>query len=109
MDYSIESMFSEDKHCWEVTISGEVDIFNSQDLKSTLVSLVSETKGNIEINCAGISYMDSTALGALVGALKSVKAAGHEIILQNVKPNLLKIFKITNLDKVFIIEGDKNE
>ena len=109
MDYSIQTLFNAEKNCWEVAVSGEVDIFNSQEFKSNLVDLISEKKLNIIINCSELNYMDSTALGALVGVLKNAKSHGLEITLIHVKPNLLKLFKITNLDKVFILEGDDNE
>ena len=109
MDYSIQTSFDAEKNCWEVAVTGEVDIFNSQDFKSGLVDLMNEKKANIMLNCSELNYMDSTALGALVGVLKNAKAHGLEVSLTHVKPNLLKLFKITNLDKVFIMEGDENE
>lgn len=110
MDYSIDSLFNTDNNYWDVTISGEVDIFSSQELKIYLVGLLEQKEANIYIDCANLYYMDSTALGALVGVLKNVKACGFNMYLRNVKPNLQKIFKITNLDKVFILEeGDTDE
>ena len=109
MDYSIQTLFNDEKNCWEVTVTGEVDIFNSQDFKSCLVDLINDKKANIILNCSELHYMDSTALGALVGVLKNAKSHNLEISLIHVKPNLLKLFKITNLDKIFILEGDRDE
>jgi anti-sigma B factor antagonist len=43
-------------------------------------------------------------LGILVGALKRVKVKGKNIIIRNPKSTVRKLFKITGLDKAFIIE-----
>ena len=45
----------------------------------------------------------------LVALLKKVKAFSGKVSLKNLMPNVNKVIKITNLDKLFIIEGDVNE
>jgi len=106
MDYALDAVFNDEKKHWSVTITGEVDIFNSADMKKSLTELIKQKNADIVMDCKCLEYIDSTALGALVGVLKNVKSYGGSIYLCNVKPNLSKLFKITNLDKVFILEGD---
>ena len=102
MDFEIEKNF--DGTSWHVTLSGEIDIYNSMDLKTKLTQLMEEHAADVYLNCKGLEYIDSTGLGALVGALKHIKSRDKEMHLSNVKANVLKLFRITNLDKVFIIE-----
>lgn len=109
MDFRIESVYDEAKNRWCASLFGEVDVFNSVDMKKKLVELINEKNIDLYVNCRSLEYIDSTALGALVAVLKSVKSYGGEMHLLNVKPNLCKLFQITNLDKVFILEGDVNE
>ncbi len=109
MDYSIEHKPDENKKRWLVNVTGEIDIFNSTDMKEQLLKIINEKNYDLEIDCKNLEYMDSTALGALVAVLKNVKAYGGQIHLRHVRPNLLKLFKITNLDKVFVIEGEDHE
>jgi len=109
MDFSIVSTFDQEKKLWSVEISGEVDIFNSAEMKKKLTDLINEKNADMLMDCRNLEYIDSTALGALVGVLKNIKNYGGSMHLLNVKPNLVKLFKITNLDKVFIMEGDSNE
>ena len=106
MDYTLDAVFDKEKKHWAVSIIGEVDIFNSADMKKSLTELIKQKNADIKLDCKSLNYIDSTALGALVGVLKNVKSYGGSIYLCNVKPNLNKLFKITNLDKVFIIEDD---
>lgn len=109
MDYCVKNTYNTLKECWDVTITGEVDIFNSTALKELLIQLVKEKAASLRIDCKDLTYMDSTGLGALVAVLRNVKEFGGEVCLFGLRPNLEKLFKITNLDKVFIIEGDANE
>ena len=106
MDYNISSFFDEEQKCWLVDISGEVDIFKSQEFRAYLLLLMDKNRSDIRMDCAGLEYIDSTALGALVSVLKRVREYGGEISLSNVKSNIRKLFRITGLDRVLSVEGD---
>lgn len=103
MDFAIEKKF--DGTCWQVMLSGEVDIFNSTELKTQLTQLMDKEVADIHIDCTKLEYIDSTGLGAMVGVLKNINTHGKEMHLSAVKSNILKLFRITNLDKVFIIDS----
>ena len=105
MDFQMECAHDEPNGRWDVTLSGEIDIFNSADLKKQLTELLQEKPADLYLHCKHLEYIDSTALGALVGVMKNVRDNNREMHLKDVKPNLCKLFRITNLDKVFIIEG----
>lgn len=109
MDFIMEHRFDEESNRWIITFSGEIDIFNSDKMKSELIELTRERQADLFIDCRNLDYVDSTGLGALVAVLRNVKVYNGEIHLQHIKPSLAKLFKITNLNKVFIIEGDAHE
>ena len=90
---------------WEVELSGEIDIYNAPELKETFFELLDKKQGNILIDCKNLSYIDSTGLGALISVLKRVKEYDGVIEIINLKPYINKIFTITGLNKVFIIEA----
>lgn len=105
MDFIMSHHFDQDKRCWEVALSGEIDIFNSTEFKNQLLELLAQNPGDLVLDCDKLEYIDSTALGVLVTVLKHVKSSGGQMHLKKIRPNLTKLFKITSLDKVFIIEG----
>jgi anti-sigma B factor antagonist len=109
MDYKLKSHFDEQEQRLHVTLTGEVDIFNSAELKKTLTELLSKHDGHLYLHCDMLDYIDSTALGALVAVMKTVKSNNREMHLVNVKPNLMKLFRITNLDTVFIMDEGGGE
>ena len=104
MDFELKKKY--DGEAWRVTLSGEIDIYNSAELKTKLTQLMEEHIADVHADCKELEYIDSTGLGALVGALKHIKSHEKELHLSNVKPNISKLFRITSLDKVFIISAD---
>jgi anti-sigma B factor antagonist len=50
--------------------------------------------------------MDSAALGVLVGALRKMETHDGSLSLVCTRERLLKIFRITHLDKAFEIHPD---
>ncbi|MDD4680161.1 MAG: STAS domain-containing protein [Clostridia bacterium] len=100
----IQQVWDEKTGSWNVILGGEIDIYNAPELKSKLLKLVDENKGNIQFDCTDLKYIDSTGLGVLISALRNVKEYDGDIIIQNLQPYIFKIFSITGLDKVFTIQ-----
>lgn len=100
----IRHRWSEQNNTWSVSLTGEIDIYNAPELKNSLLKLVEQNKGNIQIDCADLKYIDSTGLGVLISALRRVKDYNGAITIKNLQPYIYKIFTITGLDKVFTIE-----
>lgn len=88
----------------KIVISGEVDIYTSQKLKDRLYFSIDEHRRDLKLDCSGLNYIDSTGLGIFVGTLKKAKQYGKDIYLTGLKENIKKLFLITGLDKLFIIE-----
>ncbi len=109
MDFKLNSLYDNTKNIWNITIEGEIDIYNSSLLKEKLNALIQEHKTDLHINCDKLEYIDSTGLGSLVSVLKKVKQYNGNISLCQLKPNVAKVFKITELNKVFVIEGANND
>lgn len=88
----------------QIILSGEIDIYTSQTFKNELNEVVSSSKGDIYIDCRELTYIDSTGLGILVGALKEKRKENGDIYISNLKDNIKKLFVITGLDKLFKLE-----
>ena len=88
----------------KVTLVGEIDIYTAQTLKDKLYSIVETNQTDLKLECSDLNYIDSTGLGIFVGALKKTRLYGKNIYLFKLKDNIRKLFVITGLDKLFIIE-----
>lgn len=107
MDLKIES--KEQEGIGIITLEGEVDVYTAPKLKSRLIDLVDEGKYSIIVDLQRVEFMDSSGLGVLVGGLKRVKSHQGSIVLVCTQENILKIFRITGLVKVFPIYSTEAE
>jgi len=88
----------------KVYVAGEVDIYTSRQFKDKLYNIIDSTKSDLYVDCTDLNYIDSTGLGIFVGALKKTKQYGKNIHISGLKDNIKKLFIITGLDKLFLIE-----
>ena len=86
-----------------VDLQGDLDINSNKEFKEKVNSVQGVKK--ITVNCENLSYIDSTGLGAFISIYKHIKEKGEKLVITGLKPHLKKIFLITDLDKVFEIEG----
>ncbi len=109
MSLDIQMVFNEEENKWIFTPSGELDIYTSPDFKKTVLDAFESKESHILIDCIDLEYVDSTGLGALIYILKNLKEKEFKIYLDNIKPNIRKLFDITKLDKLFIMRGEVDE
>lgn len=105
MDLKINKTTQESVPVLELT--GEVDVYTAPQVKSHLIDLVNENQFKIVVDLNNVDFMDSSGLGVLVGGLKRVKPHEGVIAIACQKEKILKIFRITGLDKVFPIYDDQ--
>lgn len=101
MDVSVTSRESGDRTVIEV--KGEIDVYTAPVLREELTSLIDSEHTTIVVDLTQVSFMDSTGLGVLVGALKKVRTLGGDLALVIDQEKILKVFRITALTQVFTI------
>ena len=109
MTLSISTKYDEIESKWIVLPQGELNIYTSTKFKEEVLRAFDTKNVDLLIDGQELIYVDSTGLGALISILKKVKDNDNKIYLSNIKPNIRKLFDITNLDKLFIIRGEGNE
>lgn len=92
-----------------LVLNGEIDVYTSPKLKEKIVELIEEGKNSLIINLQDVSYIDSTGLGVLVGALRRCKEKEGEVYLIYSSPRLKRIFEITGLNNSFKIAKSEEE
>lgn len=109
MSLNITVNYDKNENKWVFIPEGEIDIYTSSKLKKEILYNFEKNKADIIIDGIKLNYIDSTGLGALISILKRLKENEYKIYLSNIKPNIRKIFDITELDKLFIIRGEDCE
>jgi anti-sigma B factor antagonist len=84
-------------------VAGEIDVYTAPQLRQRLISLVEAGDRQVVVDLGRVDFLDSTGLGVLVGALKRLRSVNGELTLVCAQERLLKIFRITGLDRVFTL------
>ena len=86
-----------------IAVSGEIDVATAPQLRECLQRVIAQGEPTIVLDLLGVTFLDSTALGVLVGALKRCREAGGDLHIVVADPRIMKIFEITGLTNVFTI------
>jgi anti-sigma B factor antagonist len=84
-----------------VGVEGEIDIYTAPRLRELLIDLVSKNNYQLVVNLDKVGFLDSAGLGVLVGGLRRVRAHDGSLDLVCTREQILNIFRITGLTKVF--------
>lgn len=60
-----------------------------------------ETPAKLVINFDDVKFFSSQTLGMLLNVWKKVEKYGGKMVIAGINPQLSRLFRITNLDKVF--------
>jgi len=77
-------------------------------LGKVIRELLPKGERKILLNLKGVTYVDSSGIGELTGALTAVQRQGGELKLVNPSPKVVDLLRITRLDTMFDIRDDEN-
>jgi anti-sigma B factor antagonist len=76
-------------------------------LSETIREFTKKGQKKILLNLAGVTYVDSSGVGQLVGALTTARNQSGDIKLLKPSVHVLELLKTTKLDGVFDIHEDE--
>ncbi len=77
-------------------------------LGKAIRELVKQGERKILLNLKGVTYIDSSGIGELTGALTAVQRQGGQLKLVNPIPMVVDLLKTTRLDTIVDIRDDEN-
>ncbi len=86
-------------HC-----SGKIVMENTDELRQLAREQIAHNK-EVVLDFTGITYLDSSGLGMIVGLLLAAKRSGCQLKLVNLTPRVREIFTLTRLTEA--LEGDE--
>lgn len=92
-----------------VDLSGEIDLYNSAELKAVLTGIVENKQVRILLNMKRVSYMDSTAIGVLVHMLTLLKKHNGALALAETAESIEKVLRLTKLIGFFQLWASEAE
>ncbi|MFB2935904.1 STAS domain-containing protein [Aerosakkonemataceae cyanobacterium BLCC-F154] len=89
--------------------SGILDSLKGTKFREEVTNLIDNKAKIILVDFQDVTFMDSSGLGALVLALKTVRASGAKIFICAINDQVKMLFELTSMDKVFQIFPNRQE
>lgn len=90
-----------------VTLEGEADILSSASIGRPLESLDAHAGTHVVFDLAGVSFIDSSGVNALVQCVRTLEAQGDSAVLACPSPEVGRVFEILGLSQVVRVEFDR--
>ncbi len=90
-------------------VEGELDLAVAPWLRDQLDALYVGGADSIVVDLSAATFLDSTALGVLVGALNRSRERGGLVHLIVQEPRILRVLTITGLEDEFALHKDRVE
>ena len=89
--------------------NGLLDGQNANNVRREATDSITNGIKTIVVDFQDVTFINSSAIGALVATLKAVSASGGEMLFCSLSPQVSMVFELTRMDSVFKIFGDRNE
>jgi anti-sigma B factor antagonist len=95
-DFTIKRRIEPDQTVTLVA-EGELDVFTSARVREELLALEASGEKRINIDLAGIRYLDSTGMSVIIGSNKRLRAEGRELWITGASSQVEKVLTILGM------------
>jgi anti-sigma B factor antagonist len=92
-----------------VVLAGEVDLYTAPRFKDVLLQAIDDGALRVVVDLAGVTFIDSTALGVLVSGGKRLNRRSGSLAIGCPDEKIRRILEITGLDTVFGVYPTREE
>ncbi len=92
-----------------IVLESEIDIYSAPQFKEVLLNGIENGAQRVIVDLTQVSFIDSTALGVLVSGAKRVRPRNGNLDIVCTDENIIRIFEITGLDRIFGIYATRDE
>ncbi|MDU2066819.1 MAG: anti-sigma factor antagonist [Sporomusaceae bacterium] len=86
-----------------VRLEGELDLLTVKDFRDAVDSFLNSRKGSqLILNLSGLTFIDSSGIGALLGRYKKAQLLGGCVAVTNVQPQVRRILECSGLVQLFL-------
>jgi anti-sigma B factor antagonist len=92
-----------------IALSGELDLYTCPEFKDELLRVIRGGATLVAVDLTQTTFIDSTALGVLIRGVERLKINDGRLVVACSDPNIVKVFEVTGLDRVFSVVGSREE
>jgi anti-sigma B factor antagonist len=86
-----------------ISLSGKYDIESTEEFERIFNSQIDGKSLTIAVDMSNLQYIDSSGIGSLIKCLNNLKSKNGKLLLVDLKPMILNVFKLAKLDLFFEI------
>jgi anti-sigma B factor antagonist len=90
-------------------LSGSLDIATSPTVRASLLEASARGDHRLIVDLTNVDFLDSTGLGALIGAQRRAKEFDGEVRLVVKEGQIVRLLRITGLLKIFAVYNTLND
>lgn len=107
----IESSTGERRHgkATVVHVAGRLDLTAADRLRQEVHELAESGCQHVVVDLEDVEFIDSSGLGAIVGALKLLRKGGGNLSVAALNSQALEVMRLTTLDRVIPVFGTVDE
>ena len=92
-----------------VSPAGELDLYTCPEFKEELLRVIAGGARHVVVDLSFTTFVDSTALGVLLRGVERLNAVEGRLSVVCPDENILRVFQVTGLHRVFEIHGSRAE
>jgi anti-sigma B factor antagonist len=81
-----------------ITPVGELDAFTVSRFRQEVAQVAAGSQ--VVIDMSGVPFLDSSGLGALIGAIRRVRELGGEVAVACNRPSVERLLRTTGFDRI---------
>ncbi len=79
---------------------GRLTMVSARAFRDAVTEVIERDGGTVVVDLSGVSFVDSSGLGALVACLKTARQAGGDLRIAAPTEQVTMVLGLTNLDRV---------
>jgi anti-sigma B factor antagonist len=83
-----------------VSGEGRLNMVSAPALRDTVKRAIDDGRPRIVVDLAGVPFIDSSGLGALIGCLKSARQAGGDLRIVSPGTQVQMVLELSNVDRI---------
>ena len=84
-----------------VRIRGELDHHSAEQMRAELDELIADERvQHLVIDMRGLTFMDSSGIGVLIGRYRTLARRKGTVSVQNMSPQIERVFQLSGLHQI---------
>jgi stage II sporulation protein AA (anti-sigma F factor antagonist) len=91
-----------------VRLKGELDHHTAELLKARMEREIERgVARHVVLSMKGLTFMDSSGLGVIIGRYKQITARGGKLVVCGVHPSIYRLFEMSGLFKILSVQENE--